>query len=332
LDSGLLKLFRQLQNKSQLQLNRKLGLFTFFLVLSAFLWFLNAMSKQYTTVISYPVTFKNMPEDKVLVSKLPESLELKVNAYGYTLFRYSFSASIPPILFDINSFYEKIAVKSNNTNVFIITKIVKNKIEAQLQPEMTVIEIAPDTIKLQFATMITKNVPVLANVKASFKQPSKLAGVIKTIPEYIEVSGPSTILDTMKYVYTNSYDFNDLEKSVLQKASLKVFNELKYSETKVIIDIPVDKFTEKSFYVPIFVKNGSERINLKLFPDKVNVKFQVSSSRFNEVIPAHFGFSVNFQDVEFSLSNKLKVNLDSQPDNLYYIQFEPAYVEYIIEK
>jgi len=71
--------------------NGKAFVFLACLALASFLWFLNALEKRYTDHIIIPVRYINLPKNKDLTGKLPEKLDLTVDAFGYTLLQYKLS-------------------------------------------------------------------------------------------------------------------------------------------------------------------------------------------------------------------------------------------------
>jgi hypothetical protein len=78
--------------------------FLFFLALSAAFWFVRAMGEQYETIVDYPVRYINFPEDKVLIGKVPDKLQLKIRARGFAILKGKLNLHIIPLRFNVNSF------------------------------------------------------------------------------------------------------------------------------------------------------------------------------------------------------------------------------------
>ena len=60
--------------------------------------------------------------------------------------------------------------------------------------------------------------------------------------------------------------------------------------------------------------------------------FSIGTSKYFEVKPEMFQAIIDYNFIHQSLSNKLKVKFDKVPENVNIIDFNPKYVEYIIEK
>jgi hypothetical protein len=82
--------------------NGRIFVFLACLGLASFLWFINALDKQYTDHISVPIRYRNIPKDKELVGKLPTKFDLTVNANGYTLLQHKLSFALVPVYIDVN--------------------------------------------------------------------------------------------------------------------------------------------------------------------------------------------------------------------------------------
>lgn len=332
MDSGLLKLFRQLQNKSYLKADRKLIIFFIFLLISAFFWLLNALDNKYTTKINYPVKFKNFPEDKIIASEIPQNIELKIQAKGFIILRYYLSTTLPPIMFDINSFYEKKSVKTLNTNIYIITNLVKEKLQNQLSSELTILDINPDTIQIQLSTSVTKKIPVVEDLDISYKSQFMLSGKIKIVPDSVEITGPSNIIDTINFVKTKKSIFKDLDKNISRNISLLEIENTLISSNRVIIEIPVEKFTESSFEGKISVINLPTNVSIKLFPSEVKAKFHIAESQYFQINTNSIKFFIDYNNIDSINKTKLKIEHEPLNDIIKNFTFHPEYIDYIIEK
>ncbi len=71
----------------KLRNDKQVIVFLVCLFIATTLWFLNALSKDYTTIVSYPVKYINPPKNQFLANKPPSKFDLKVEAHGFTLLR-----------------------------------------------------------------------------------------------------------------------------------------------------------------------------------------------------------------------------------------------------
>ena len=96
--------------------------------------------------------------------------------------------------------------------------------------------------------------------------------------------------------------------------------------------MPVDKFTEAAFSVPIEVINVPDSLNLKTFPGQVEITYQVGLSDYENINQHMFRVEVDYLSIENNIGSKIQVNLVKFPEFVKAIQYYPKNVEYILEK
>ena len=84
----------------KLKNNRRVVVFLVCLIIATSLWFLNALGKEYTSEVSYPVKYINPPANQFLADNTPVKLDLKIYGQGFTLLRFKL-LSFSPIILDI---------------------------------------------------------------------------------------------------------------------------------------------------------------------------------------------------------------------------------------
>ena len=51
------------------------------LIIATVLWFLNTLNKEYTTELTYPIRYTDLPKGKLLVSEPPKNMTLEIRAH-----------------------------------------------------------------------------------------------------------------------------------------------------------------------------------------------------------------------------------------------------------
>lgn len=329
----LRKTFSKLSNlkKTNNESNKKVIRYLSFVAIATIFWFLNALSKDYTTVVSYPVNYINFPEDKALIRELPDKLYLEVKGYGFALLRYKISTAFLPITFNVNSYTDNKLVKNNILNHTIYTNKIKNKISRKLSKDIHIIKISPDTIGLHFSKIIEKRVAIKPIIEATYARQYSLNGNITVSPDSVTIFAPSIVADTIKYIYTNKLTFKDLDKSIKRNVQIEQIEGINYSFKRTVVNIPIDQFIESSKEITIEVNNLPKGHKLRLFPDKIYVNYRVGLSNFNKITEDKFKITVDYNNLN-SQSNILKVNVERYPHLISNIAISPSKVESIIEK
>jgi len=328
----LIKRFARGSERKKITLNRKVLIFFFFLLLSVLFWFLTALRKEdYETSISYPVRFVKFPEDKVLVNDIPDRLELTVKASGFTLLSFQLKSRLTPIYFDVNSFSPN-RFKNDPSSLYILTSSAKDDIARQLSSEIEIIDIHPDTLIFTFAGRIQKLVPVIPSLDLSFEQQFMQVGPYILEPDSVTISGPEVIVDSVMSVKTESFSKSSIDESFNQELSLMAINKIDINPVEIWLKVPVERFTEASFSIPIEVVNLPDSLVLRTFPAKINITCQVGLSAYEALNEHLFRAIIDYGDAGSMLGSKLQVNLVKMPEYIQALNYSPKSVEYILEK
>ncbi len=314
--------------RNRLQWKRKILLFSFFLVLSVFIWILNALSKNYTTEIKYPITYTNFPEKKVQVNDLPESLGLKVNAHGYALLRYKVMNRPVPINFRVSSFTMN-RFPGDSSKFFLLSRYAREQIARQLPVELELIELSPDSLIFQFASEVEKLLPVIPAIKYKLGKQFTIVGNIQLSPDSVLVKGPDIFLDTLTHLTTEEKDLGLLEKSYSETLEIVRHHRFRFEHDEVECTINLEKLTELQMYVPIQIEGLPDSMRMQTFPPRIRVSGILGLSNYDRVSPESFWAEVNYAEV---LENKKKIQVDLKkyPDYLENLDFYPQTVEYLL--
>ena len=188
-------------DKENIKANKKMATYMFFVVLATIFWFLNALSKEYTTTVNYPVTYKDLPSKKILSNELPSRLKLTVRAKGFDLLRYKLSF-FQSLNFSVNEYTNNKMEKVGDNSFLFPTNRITSQVATQLSSAISVTHISPDTINFQFSSLIEKKIPVHLNSKLKFEPQFRLGGDIVLKPDSVWVIGAQAIIDSVKQVET----------------------------------------------------------------------------------------------------------------------------------
>ncbi|MFY9152127.1 MAG: hypothetical protein WAO52_08945 [Prolixibacteraceae bacterium] len=293
-------------------------------------WFLNALGKTYTIDLVAPVSYVNFPNNKTLSNKLPDKFELTIKAHGFTLLRQELSFLFMPLEFDVNELTDN-RMKENRRNYFAIpSRQFLNELSARLSNDVEILSMNPDTLIFAFDKTSQKRLKVVPNVKLNLKKQYQISGEIKTEPDSILVNGPKSMLDTLQEIKTEGKRYSMVFESIEEKINVAAVNNIYTENPSVLIKVPVEEYTETQQTVPVSVINKPEETNVKLFPAKVKVTFQVGLSRFAGIHPEDFKLTVDFNNI-LQGKQRLKITTESAPAFIYELKITPEELEYLIE-
>lgn len=321
--------FIEFLKKNNLRIDRNIITYLICVVIATILWFLNALNKDYTAVISYPVKYVNLPQGKHLTAELPTTLSLEVRAKGFALLGHSISTSFLPITFNVNTYSNHLLEKEDVFEYTVNTNEIKDKISNQLNTEIKLLDISPTTIEFKFAQSITKMVAIRPVVNYTLKRQYILNKITAT-PDSIPVSGPANIMDTLQYVPTLPIVLKELGKSVTREADLADVSGCTFDDTPVKLDLEVEQFTEARKTVRLEAVNVPDSLYLRLFPDNINLTYDVGLSNYDKISNSDFRFYVDYKQTV--LSSLLDIKVGKVPPYIKNLVYTPQKVEYILEK
>jgi len=318
-------------NFGKASVNKKLYVFLVCLFLSSFYWLLNILAQPHSTTLYIDVNYQNNPEKHIILNELPSVIEIKITGVGYYLLGYKLGWRNPEIHIDLSK-YTGVNIKEKPNLNF---ESFFNTIEKQLGNKIEIISIYPHQVKVVVDEIMEKSVRIKPQTFLTFNNQFQLSDSIKAIPSYVNVVGPKSILDTLKYLPTKVKSILNIESSAIVSVGfdLDYLDKLKLSTDidKVDLSILVDKFTEYSIKIPISTTNVPENMDVSIFPNNLDVKFMVSLNRMSDLKANQFEASVDCGNLN-NQYKKLKVNLTKYPSFIKSISLKPAKVEYVLRK
>lgn len=323
---------KELFDPEKITSNKKLVVYLFFVVIATVFWFLNALDGKYTATVKYPVRYVNLPQNKVVTNQLPERLILKIDANGFDILRYKFSTAFLSNPFDVRLYTNNRLENTSFTSYKLATSQIMGRLERELSSSLNLLSISPDTIEFEFSPILEKTVPIQLNVKNTFEQQFMLGGIITLDSDSVLIKGPSSILDSITVVETEEIVFTELNKSIEKEINLKEIKGIELAKSEVIVNIPVEQFTEATKKVEIKVVNLPDSVLLRLFPGEAKVTYFVGLKRYDKVSHDLFTLEVDYNESLKENNGKLSVKLAGSPGFISNVRFDPQTVTYLIEK
>lgn len=292
------------------------------------LWFLNALSKDYSTTVSYPVKYVSPPSRQFLANQPPAKLDLKVEAHGFTLLRHKLNLSFSPIVLNLTNITKGVQPESGTYQ--IPSSSLLRRVSSQVSNEINIQEILPEVIPIVLDSLKTKTVPVQANINIEFRPQYNLQKPYQISPRQVKITGPSGIIDTIGSLQLDKLTLKELDRNMATNVKVLYPDKTEVEPTKVLVTIEVEKYTEKEIKIPLIVKNKPDSVSVKLFPSEIKVTCLVGLSEFEDVNAKDFSATVDFDMINNDIKN-LNVRLEQKSSFIQIVRFSPETVEYLIE-
>lgn len=286
----------------------------------------HALNRNYQYTLKIPVTFTNLPSNKVIVGDLPENLDVEIKASGLKLLFISLKNLSEPLEIDFNTL--KTNIKSQAYSISNSSFVIKDAINFDVQ----VLKIRPDTLFFISHKGNSKLLPIKANLSINFSKGYSMVAKPVLTPAYVSVSGDSTVLNQLDTIYTLPINLKDVQENYSSTIGLKKNSEnINYNVKDVSLNFKVDRFTEATVKVPVHISNNTSSEKIKLLPEFVTITYLVSMADYNNINANSFRAVVNYQQI-VEKQKTLKVELNVAPSEAKILKIEPSEISYLIFK
>ncbi len=293
-----------------------------FLVASAF-WFSVTMSGTFRTHFDVPLIVTNMPRDIALVSALPKSVDVLLQANGWQLL---FMTAGKQMAFEIPGSRLRAGVIQTNRAL--------NEV-MQLPAGVTAMRVYPETLFVQVDRFMKKTVPLQhASVSMKFKDGFGMLGEPELTPDSVTLSGAERILRQIKSWPVESRSYTELSIPVAEDIKVKdsLPGVIRYNLDKVNLYIPTEQLADMWFRgVRVQVKHVPENREVLLGQQTIDVSVRGGVNVLSLYTAQDISVAIEFDDIVADTSGTIIPTL-TLPDKLRLLKMDPPAIRYTLRK
>ncbi len=305
---------------------RKVKVFVILLFCSFLAWLVSKLSDQHTDRATFELVYNNIPDSLFFLGASKDKLTITARGSGWQFLGSRFTTR--KLSIDL----KEMSYRGNK--YFLTESEYREQVESKLPDAMTILQMDQDTLFFDFSRMISKKVPIKADVTIDLAQNYLMYGDLQLSPDSVVLRGPLQEIDTIKEVRTEAVVISDVSDSFERKLQFLKPSELVhavYEQQTVLLSATVFRFSEKMFQVPVEVANLPEGTQIRTFPNTVEVLCKASVERLREVVPSDFRVIADLTDIKEG-SSFLPLYLIQQPDSLPSVQMRQSQVEFILKR
>jgi len=292
------------------------------------MWFLITLSKEYTTTLTFPVKYTNIPQDKLLQNKPVKEIDITINASGFNIIKSSFRDN--SIFLNANNLYKK-----SSNKYYFLTRNQVNVIQKQLNSGIELQEIILDTIYLDLGTLTSKKVALVPNLDINYQIGYDILEPVSVKPDSILISGPQAQVEEITAINLKLLKLNDIRSDFSKKVDIMFpenFNNIKTESSYTTISAKVEKFTEGTLEVPFKISNLPKGVDLTTLNKTVEVVFVVSLSNFNKINKNFFEVVCDYNVSKENNLGYLLPKIISKPPYVKSFKVVPNKIDFLIQK
>lgn len=325
----LLDLKKRISSFFKLKLNdKKLGTYSLFLFISLSFWFLSMLSKDHETTLELPISYLNLPADKVLLSSPLSFVEVRVKAPGFAILLYTFFNNTK---LDMDVEMANMKLNKSGSESFWIMNSNRRAISDILSSSIDLITISPQRLSLIFSDNSKKKVAVKLNSDISFGPEIWLANPISLDYDSLIIYGSMEQLDSIDFILTKELLLSNVSENRSLEVPLIIPNNIKSKLHSVNIDINVESFVEQLLICSVNAIKLKDGYSIKLFPNEIEVTVRTSKKYFGLLQADLLDISVDASLIT-SQSTTLDIYVRNSPTFLQLKMLYPSKVEFLLVK
>ncbi|MFZ1322304.1 MAG: CdaR family protein [Ignavibacteria bacterium] len=303
-------------------MNKNFGIVIVSFLFALVLWLYLNLNQSFSLDLSIPVII-NSSKTQALAEEIPNNIDVKIRGKGWDLLN---------ILISQDLVYDLDISKMKKDSKIITEQFVNERLK--LQTDITVIDINPDTIDINFDKVSEKKVPVRNNIIVNLRDGYSIIGDAKLNPDSVSIKGALYLLNKIKYIPTVTKVFNNVNSDISGTITLKdtLQNLLKIEKSSVDFYIKVQLSAEKNYEdIEVKILNVPEDKEVLLIPPKITISIrggveELTSISAGELIP-----NIEYKSIEEDTLGFVIPEL-VLPENTNLMKIEPQKLQYIIKK
>lgn len=295
--------------------------FFFFLGFTLLIWIFVQMSKTYEHEVELTFQLKEIPQHMVFENKT-KTVSVEVEQTGFKILSLSLFNSTLDLNFDQLDSLDNKYTYSLEANA--------SKIAQSLDLSERALEIKEKKLRFDPYKLSTKKLRIKPNIQVNFNKGYDSITDFIFDPPFVEISGNDSILKTLEYITTKEKILKEVSDTIQGQIQIQKIDSvsIRYQVEAVNFTLPVVKFTEGSFEIPIHLENDSLANKLVIFPKTVKVNFTTSLSNYERIDESGFRVIAKYEPDE----NFMFLELVEQPKQVKSVSLENYKVDYLIKK
>ncbi|MFQ6116347.1 MAG: YbbR-like domain-containing protein [bacterium] len=293
-------------------------------VIALFIWFFVVTEDDYEYALEVPVTAINIPENKVLLSEIPNDAKVKIKGSGKALIALSVSRGARLEL-DLSDVVHKKTFFLEPKNVLL------SRPASSLMTEEI---ISPDSITVLLDDYQKKKVAVATKIKAKSAPGYTIVGEVQINPDSVTISGPKSVVSQVDKVFTKELEYSDLKfdlKETVPLASLPS-EKVEISVQQVDVFLDVQKLLEVTIKeVPVEVRNAPRNIIVHVVPSTLSLVLEGGGDLLTGVSRDDIVAYIDYARVKDSPNKEHAVYIDTPP-GVSYRDVKPKLFKFVFER
>jgi YbbR domain-containing protein len=203
-----------------------------------------------------------------------------------------------------------------------------------LAPGVRLLDVKPDSLRIELGTAVRKRVPVVLDCLASFREGYGQVGPTSVAPDSVTLTGAETVLRGLDSWKTERRVFENIRGSLdaeVPLASADPF-EIAFSVPAVRIAISVEPFAEKIIPgLPVQVSAVPANREVILIPPRIEIVVRAGIRQLSALSAADFRVETSYAEIAADSTGAIDADV-ACPAGVQLVTKRPDHLQYIVRK
>lgn len=319
---------------------RQIRSFVVILGLTALVWLAVAMSEKQEYSIPVRVEMAGFDAKRYAVLEADTSLTLQVEASGFNALFLSLKKTPVTLRVDMNGeavrrYIRRTADGQREICHAVAVSDLSEPLSRQLSPYgARQMGSSRDSLVLVLVERGSKTFrPDISQVRINYADGYGLYGQPLLVPSEVTLYGPQEILATIDELKVQPVEFNNVSESSNFRVSIdtswKSSGDLYASVNMLTLSIPVGRYVEREYSVPVTVDGADTSMHLRLYPDHVTLRVWVAEDAMGSVTSDRFHVTADYGDIQEGAA-RLRLRIAQFPKTVRVRSITPEEIQYVI--
>lgn len=243
-------------------------------------WFFNALNKNYSANINFPLSFEFDKENFIPLRALPHSVRINVSGQGWDLFRKSLGLKVPPLSIPLEYPTE-------------VRKIVGASLPALFSPQIEGLQInfvLTDTIHVQLDKKVKREVFVaVGSTDQHVENGFGRSGKVVVQPNVVTLQGPQSLLNAMQDTIWLTLPSGKVDQNFSDDVEVNIKSDLISRNPPVVkVSFPVDR---------LMVITDTVGLKIRNLPREIRSAVLVKDIRYTYSLPVRLAHTITPEEV-----------------------------------
>lgn len=305
--------------------------FFLFFGIALAIWYLNRLSGEYQTIVEVPFTVTGRADSMFLDGESSYIARCNIVTKGHKQLYYKIMG-FPTIELTTSELTIK-PDRDIRQLLHIDAETLSRALASHMKSDDILLGVIDSSIRVEGYKYSEKEVDITADISLNLKGRYMQVGQVALSPSKIVIYGDSSVIDSIKTVYTKPIEINNPNEALNGYIALNSNKDYLFDNEEIAYKVDVEQYSEHSFEAEVEVLSDATS-SYEIIPSKVKVKCNIARSFFRDFDPNYIyvyvskgdSISVKQSDGDYAGNDKYRVNYRHSLNGVEIIDISPRYV------